>query len=82
VKATVQFQHDPSYSGRHCAYPNLIFMALLLLQQEGKGDAPLEEVPDALFPCYQLNREDIMGKVREAVESADEISLIAKNFPS
>lgn len=40
VKATVQFQHDPRHSGRHCAHPNLIFM-VRLLQQESKGDATL-----------------------------------------
>ncbi|MFT4886806.1 MAG: HD-like signal output (HDOD) protein [Pseudohongiellaceae bacterium] len=82
IKATIQFQHDPTYSGRHCAYPNLIFMALRLLKHEGIGDAPLEEVPDELFARYQLNREDVMEKVREVVESAEEISSIAKNFPS
>lgn len=82
VKATIQFQHDPGYSGPHCAYPNLIFMALRLLRQEGIGDAPLEEVPDELFARYQLNREDVMEKVKEVVESADEISSIAQNFPS
>lgn len=82
VKATIQFQHDPSYNGPHCAYPNLIFMALRLLKQEGIGDAPLEEIPDELFDRYQLNRADVMEKVREVVESADEISSIAQNFPS
>lgn len=82
VKATIQFQHDPDYSGPHCAYPNLIFMALRLLRQEGIGDAPLEEVPDELFARYQLNREDVMEKLREVIESADEMSSIAQDFPS
>jgi HD-like signal output (HDOD) protein/prolyl-tRNA editing enzyme YbaK/EbsC (Cys-tRNA(Pro) deacylase) len=82
VKATIQFQHDPSYSGPHCAYPNLIFMALRLLRQEGIGDAPLEAIPDELFTRYQLNRTDVMEKVKEVVESADEISSIAQSFPS
>lgn len=82
VKATIRYQHDPSYSGEHCAYPNIIFMALRLLKQEGIGDAPLEEVPDELFARYQLNREEVMEKVKEVIDSADEISAIAQNFNS
>ena len=82
VKATIQYQHDPSYSGPHCAYPNLVFMALRLLKQKGIGDAPLEEVPDELFARYQLNRDDVMDKLHEVIESAEEISSIAQSFPS
>jgi HD-like signal output (HDOD) protein/prolyl-tRNA editing enzyme YbaK/EbsC (Cys-tRNA(Pro) deacylase) len=82
VKATIQYQHDPSYNGPHCTYPNLIFMALRLLKQEGIGDAPLEEVPDELFARYQLNRDDVMEKLHEVIESAEEISSISQSFPS
>ena len=82
VKATIQYQHDPSYDGPHCAYPNLVFMALRLLKQKGIGDAPLEEVPDELFARYQLNRDDVMNKLHEVIESAEEISSIAQSFPS
>jgi hypothetical protein len=82
VKATAQFQHDPSYTGRLCAHPNLIFMALRLFQQERKGDAPLDKVHDELIARYQLNRGVIMEKGRKTAESADEISLIAKTSAS
>ena len=82
VKATIQYQHDPSYNGPHCTYPNLIFMALRLLKQEGIGDAPLEEVPDELFARYQLNRDDVMKKLKEVIESAEQISAISQSFPS
>jgi HD-like signal output (HDOD) protein/prolyl-tRNA editing enzyme YbaK/EbsC (Cys-tRNA(Pro) deacylase) len=82
VKATIQYQHDPSYNGPHCTYPNLIFMALRLLKQEGIGDAPLEEVPDELFARYQLNRDDVMKKLKEVIESAEQISSISQSFPS
>lgn len=80
VKTTIRYQHDPSYSGKHCAYPNLIFMALRLLKQEGIGDAPLEEIPDELFKRYQLDRDEVMLKVKEIVDSSEEISAIAQNF--
>lgn len=80
VKATIQYQHDPSYSGKHCAYPNIIFMALRLLKQEGIGDAPLEEIPDELFARYQLDRDEVEAKVKEIIEASDEISAIAQNF--
>jgi HD-like signal output (HDOD) protein len=82
VSTAIQYQHDPMYSDRHCAYPNLIFMALRLLRQEGIGDAPLEEVPDFLFERYQINREDVMKKVKAVVDSSDEIAAIAQNFAS
>ncbi len=82
VTTAIQYQHDPMYSDKHCAYPNLIFMALRLLRQEGIGDAPLEEVPDYLFERYQINREDVMKKVKAVVDSSDEIAAIAQNFPS
>jgi HD-like signal output (HDOD) protein len=82
ITTAIQYQHDPMYSDRHCAYPNLIFMALRLLRQEGIGDAPLEEVPDYLFDRYELNRNDVMEKVQAVVNSGDEIAAIAQNFPS
>jgi HD-like signal output (HDOD) protein len=82
VTTAIQYQHDPMYSDKHCAYPNLIFMALRLLRQEGIGDAPLEEVPDYLFDRYELDREQVMEKVRSVVASSDEIAAIAQNFPS
>lgn len=82
VNTAIRYQHDPDYSDAHCAYPNLIFMALRLLRQEGIGDAPLEEVPDELFARYQLDRDQVMEKVKEVIESADDIAAIAQNFPS
>ncbi|MFK7863440.1 MAG: HDOD domain-containing protein [Pseudohongiellaceae bacterium] len=80
VKATIRYQHDPEYSGKHCAYPNIIFMALRLLRQEDIGDAPLEEVPDELFARYQLDREEVVAKVKEIIEASDEVAAIAQNF--
>lgn len=82
VTTAIQFQHDPMYSDKHCAYPNLIFMALRLLRQNGIGDAPLEEIPDHLFDRYELNREDVMKKVQAVVDSSEEIAAIAQEFPS
>ncbi len=82
ITTAIRYQHDPQYSGKHCAYPNLIFMALRLLRQQGIGDAPFEEVPDYLFDRYDLNKEEVMEKVESVVASAEEISAIAKNFPA
>ncbi|NKB34638.1 MAG: HDOD domain-containing protein [Pseudomonadales bacterium] len=81
IGIAIRYQHDPNYSDKHCAYPNLIFMAMRLLRQEGIGDAPLEEVPDFLYDRYDLTEEQVLQTVKQVVESTDEINAMASNFP-
>jgi HD-like signal output (HDOD) protein len=81
ISVAVRYQHDPSYDGDHCAYPNLIYMALRLLRQEGIGDAPLEEVPAYLYERFQLCPDEVQATVQQLLESDEEIREIASHFP-
>lgn len=81
VAVAIRHQHDPSYDGAHCTYPNLLFMATRLLRQQGIGDAPLEEVPDYLYEKYKLCPQAVAETVQQVINSADEIRGIAANFP-
>lgn len=80
IGTAIQYQHDPNYSGPHCAYPNLIFIALRLLRQHGIGDAPSEEIPEYLLDRYGLEREQVEEVTERVIESREEIEAIANNF--
>ncbi|MCH7817671.1 MAG: HDOD domain-containing protein, partial [Proteobacteria bacterium] len=80
VAIAIRYQHDPHYDGDHCAYPNLIFLALRLLRQHGITDAPNEEVPEFLYDKYQLCPDQIQDIVQQVLDSTDEIKAIAANF--
>ncbi len=82
VSVAIRYQHDPHYSDRHCAYPNLIFMALRLLRQRGIGDAPLEQVPDDLYERFELDPDQVQETVQQVVDASDNIAAIASHFPS
>lgn len=81
IGTAIRYQHDPNYSDKHCAYPNLIFMALRLLRQEVIGDAPLEAVPSFIYDRYDLCEDQVLETVKLVVASTDEINAIASNFP-
>jgi len=81
IGIAIRYQYDPDYAGDHCAYPNLIFMALRLLRQQGIGDAPLEEVPDYLYERLGLCEAQVLETVKEVIASSDEINAMAANFP-
>lgn len=80
IGTAIQYQHDPNYSGPHCAYPNLIFIALRLLRQHGIGDAPCEDIPEHLFDRYELDIDRVLEVTQEVVDSREEIEAIARNF--
>jgi len=82
VLTAIKYQHEPDYDGEHCVYPNIIFMALRLLREQGIGDAPVEEVPQALYDKYGFDRKQVAEVVQQVIESEDEIRAIADNFPS
>ncbi len=82
VSVAIRYQHDPNYSDKHCAYPNLIFMAMRLLREQGIGDAPHDEIPDFLFDRYELDRKEVDAIVQKVIDSADDINQMAEYFPS
>ena len=82
IPIAIRHQHNPEYDGKHCAYPNLTFMALRLLREQGIGDAPLEKIPDSLYARYELDPEEVAAKVQQVIDSSDKIGAMASNFPS
>lgn len=82
VITSVKYQHDADYDGDHCVYPNITFMALRLLREQGIGDAPIEDVPQALYDKYGLDRQEVAKVVDQVIASEDELKAIADNFPS
>jgi HD-like signal output (HDOD) protein len=65
----VRFQHDPAYIGTDAHYPNLVCVALGLLQNRGIGHGACAPLPDALFERLGVSRdkaEAVVSKVLEA----------------
>ncbi len=80
VCCALRFQHAANYDGELSAYPNLIYLALRLLRQEGIGDAPVEEIPLSLYQRLQLDSEDVADALDRIVAADEEVRSLAKNF--
>lgn len=76
----LRFQNEPDYQGENSAYANLLFISQRLLRQHGIGAAPLEPIPQALFDRLHLDRDKAQELVKELLESAEELNLIASNL--
>lgn len=69
LATALRFQHDPHYAGDHCAFPNLVCLAVRLLRARGIGSGPDECIPDELLERLNISREkaeDVVNKVLEA----------------
>lgn len=68
LSTALRFQHDPSYTGEHAAYANLVCLAVRLLRSCGIGSGE-QHIPQALLERLELTRdkvEDVVNKVLEA----------------
>lgn len=82
LAVALRFQHDPSYSGNHSTYPNLVYLAVSLLRNHGIGTGPEREIPQSLLDNLAITRE----KAEEALNRvlAAEVALrdLASQFGS
>jgi len=82
LAVALRFQHDPSYSGNHATYPNLVYLAVSLLHNRGIGNGPEREIPASLLDNLGITRE----KAEEALNKvlAAEVALrdLATQFGS
>lgn len=76
----MRYQNEPGYSGPHCAYANLMFVAMRLLRRHGIGSAPLEEIPAEVFERLHLDPEKATQAIQHVVDASDDIKSIAANL--
>ena len=76
----LRFQNEPTYAGANHVYANLIFVAMRLLRKHGIGNAPLEEIPDAMFKRLHLDRDKAQQAIQQVVDASEEINNIASNL--
>ena len=57
LSTALRFQHDPTYSGEHASYANLVCLATQLLRNRGIGSGPRSEIPQSLYDRLGISRE-------------------------
>ncbi len=80
VCAAIRHQNNPDYDGPEFEYANLLFVAGRLLRQNGIGDAPLEEIPAALFQRLNLSADKAQSAVENVLACAEELQTIANDI--
>lgn len=81
VVAGLLNQHCSDYDDEGSIYPNLLFISLRLLRRRGIGDAPDEEIPEALLEKFSLSKESLSSALDQVMAASNDIEDIAKNFP-
>ena len=79
VCTALRQQHNANYQGTDHIYPNLIYLSLALLSEQGIGSGPRLSIPDALLERLGLERESadkVVGKVLDARDALR--SLVSK----
>jgi HD-like signal output (HDOD) protein/prolyl-tRNA editing enzyme YbaK/EbsC (Cys-tRNA(Pro) deacylase) len=77
IVTALRFQHDPEYAGPHCAYPNLVYLAINLLRGRGIGSSPQQPIPDGLLQRLGLEHsqtEHALDKVLKAEAALRELA--------
>jgi len=77
VCAGLRHQSDPDYAGPGAVYANLVYVAMRLLRPHGIGNAPLEEIPEALFKRLHLDRAQAVAAIQQVIDASEEIKNIA-----
>jgi len=77
ICAGLRHQSDADYTGPGATYANLVYVAMRLLRPHGIGNAPLEEIPDALFKRLHLDRNKAVEAIQHVVDSSEDIKTIA-----
>ena len=79
LSTALRFQHDPSYTGEHAAYANLVCLAIRLLRSRGIGSGD-QHIPDALFERLDLSRDKAEAVVSKVLEAEALLRELAHQF--
>lgn len=77
VSIGLRYQNESGYAGPHCAYANLMFVAMRLLRRHGIGNAPLESIPIEVFERLHLDPEKAVLAIQNVIDASEEIKTIA-----
>ncbi len=80
LSTALRFQHDSDYAGPHAAFPNLIFLAVNLLREQGIGEGPRQPVPAALYERLELTPAKAQEAVRKVLEAEAALRDLAQQF--
>ena len=77
IAAALRYQHDPDYAGPHCAYPNLVYLAVNLLRGREIGSGPQQPISLELLQRLGLEHsqaEQALDKVLKAEAALRELA--------
>ncbi|TQV82565.1 HDOD domain-containing protein [Exilibacterium tricleocarpae] len=77
VVIALRYQNDPDYAGEHHEYAKLVYLAQLLLRQQGIGSGPVMATPSQLCSCLHLTPEQVGAAIDGIMESSTELNNIA-----
>ncbi len=72
--------HNECYHDIHAVYPQLVFLADRLLKAHGIGDAPDDQVPQAIYDTLEIGEYQAKAITAKVMEGAGGLEVMASNF--
>ncbi|VAW86999.1 Predicted signal transduction protein [hydrothermal vent metagenome] len=69
--------HNPDYDGEHAAYAKIVMLADYILKGHGMGDAPSQDVPEALLSQLGLTEIQTLMAMNHLLEGCDGFNEMA-----
>jgi HD-like signal output (HDOD) protein/prolyl-tRNA editing enzyme YbaK/EbsC (Cys-tRNA(Pro) deacylase) len=73
----VREHHDPDYEGDFAVYPNLVYLANVLLSRHGIGDSESGEMPRALLERVGLTAEKAEAALESVMAGSEALDFMA-----
>lgn len=80
VATALRWQHEPHYSGDHCEYANLLYLALNLLREQGIGSEFAHPMDDRICARLGLTLDEARKAIALVIEKSDDIETMASEL--
>lgn len=80
ISTALRFQNDPEYAGPHCAYANLVYLAVNLLRGQKIGDGLQQPVPEALYQRLGISAEQAEDALQKVLRAEAALREMASQF--
>ena len=80
ISTALRFQNDPDYAGPHCAYANLVYLAVNLLRGQKIGHGLQQPVPEALYQRLGISAEQAEDALQKVLRAEAALREMASQF--
>ena len=80
IFTALRFQNDPDYAGPHCAYANLVYLAVNLLRGQKIGHGLEQPIPEALYQRLGITAEQAEDALQKVLRAEAALREMASQF--